>query len=145
MHHEQIIRLFIPAALVILTACGGARSMQFTPGPDTDFRNASNAEVRDAQGQVVLNGTFVVSDSTEDDLERKAILKGTSLDADATGEVEVESCLAAGCQSQEVEFTVLNVQPGAVLRFVIDGKEFATVTVNRDGRASVERDVPLPR
>lgn len=136
-------------ALVLTTmaaSCGGARSStEYTPGPIADFRNASLAEVRDAQDQIILSGKFVESPADDDDIERKAALAATGIDADASGEVEVESCRAADCRSQEIEFSVANVPPGAVLRFVIDGKDFATVTTDDRGRAVVERDVPLPR
>jgi hypothetical protein len=47
------------------------------------------------------------------------------VDADATGEAEVEF--------------------GSVLRFLIDGTEVATVTVDARGRAEVELDVPMHR
>jgi hypothetical protein len=134
------------SAFMVMTGCGGARSeTRYTAGPDADFRNAVNAEVRNAQDQVVLSGTFVEADSGDEDVERKATLKPTPVDADASGEVEVESCRDAGCRSQEVEFSVANVQPGAVFRLVIDGKDFATVTTDNRGRANVERDVPLQR
>jgi hypothetical protein len=103
-----------------------------------------NAEVRNAANEVVLSGSFV-ADSSDEDIERKAALKGTAVDADASGEVEVETCREADCRTQEVEFSVTNVQPGAVFRFVIDGKDFATVTTDGRGRATVERNVPLPR
>jgi hypothetical protein len=134
------------SAFMVMTGCGGARSAtRYTAGPDADFRNAVNAEVRNAQDQVVLSGTFVEADSGDEDIERKAMLTATPLDPDAFGEVEVESCRDAGCRSQEVEFSVANVQPGAVFRLVIGGKEFATVTTDNRGRANVERDVPLQR
>ena len=130
----------------MVASCGLGRSgTPFTAGPNADFRGAMNAEVRNAQDQVVLNGTFIAADSSDEDVERKAALKATAIDADASGEVEVESCRETACRSQEVEFSVVNVQPGAVFRFMIDGKEFATVTSDSRGRASVERDVPFPR
>lgn len=138
--------LFALVTAAMVASCGLARSgTKYTAGPNADFRSAVNAEVRNAQDQVVLSGTFVQADSVDEDLERKAALKATPVDSDASGEVEVESCRDADCRTQEVEFSVVNVQPGAVFRFVIDGKEFATVTTDSKGRASVERDVPLPR
>jgi hypothetical protein len=129
-----------------VVGCGGARSSNdFTPGPAADFRSASLAEVRNAQGQVILSGRFVDAAADDDDVERKATLSPMAGDADASGAVEVESCRDAGCKEQEVEFAVLNVEPGVVLKMVIDGKDFATVTTDSRGRASVERNVPLPR
>ena len=108
-----------------------------------NFINATTAEVRDAQGQVVLRGQFVLADEEDDDVERKANLLPTGVDADATGEAEVEFARAAPTK-QEVEFSVRNLQAGAAVTFVIDGVEVATATADGRGRAEVEIDVPLP-
>jgi hypothetical protein len=133
------------ALVAILNGCSARSRNEFIPGPAADFRSAADAEVRNAQGQVILTGKFVESSADGDEVERKATLSGTGIDADASGAVEVESCRNADCRAQEVEFEVTGVEPGAVIRFVIGGKEFATVTTDARGRATVERDVPLPR
>jgi hypothetical protein len=133
------------AALAL--SCGGARSnVQYAPGLVADFRTAAAAEVRDAQGQVVLSGQFVESTADASEIERRAALAAvTGGDADATGAVEVEFCRDSACDAQEVEFTVSNLTPGTVVRLLIDGKEFATVTTDDRGGATAERDVPFPR
>ena len=59
--------------------------------PAGDYSNAAVAEVRDAQGQVVLRGQFVAVDEDDDDIERKATLEATGVDADAAGTAEVEA------------------------------------------------------
>jgi hypothetical protein len=134
------------ALMIFSLACGGARTVgEFVPGPAADFRGASAAEVRNAQEQVILSGQFVETAGETDEVERKATLAATGVDADASGAVEVESCRDADCKSQEIEFEVLNVEPATVLRLLIDGKDFGTVTTDSRGRASVERNVPLPR
>lgn len=131
----------------IASGCGFSRSNDnFIPGPAADYRSAALAEVRNAQDQVILSGRFVeTAGDGENEIERTATLTATGADPDASGAVEVETCRPAGCDSQEVEFEVTNVDPGAVIRFAIDGKLFATVTVDRRGRATVERSVPFPR
>ena len=108
-----------------------------------DFTNASIAEVRDAQGQVVLRGQFAVAEEEDDDIERKAALQQTGVDADAAGEAEVEFAKAAPTV-QEVEFATRNVQPGATFTFVIDGHDVATATADRRGNADVELEIRLP-
>ena len=110
--------------------------------PTGDFTNASIAEVRDAQGQVVLQGQFVASDEQDDDVERKARLTSTG-GAAATGEAEVEFATAAPAV-QEVEFSVRGLQPGATFTFVIDGQEVGAATANERGRAAIELDVRMP-
>jgi hypothetical protein len=112
-------------------------------GPSGNFTSAATAEVRDAQGQVVLRGPFVLADEEDDDIERKATLQPTEVDPDAAGEAEVEFAKAAATK-QEIEFSVRNLQAGAVLTFVIDGVDLATATVDQRGRAELELDVPLP-
>jgi hypothetical protein len=131
---------------ILVYGCGGSRAgNDFVPGPVADFRSATTAEVRNAQTQVILTGKFVETAADADEIERKATLAGTGIDADASGAVEVESCRDADCKSQEIEFEVVNVEPGTVLKLVIDGKDFATVIADSRGRAAVERNVPLPR
>jgi hypothetical protein len=108
-----------------------------------DFTNAATAEVRDAQGQVILSGPFQLVEEDDDDVERKAALAAIGSDADATGEAEIEFNKAAPAV-QEVEFSVRNVAAGAVLTFVIDGTQVGTATANARGRAEFEIDVRMP-
>lgn len=112
-------------------------------GVTGNFTNAAAAEVRDAQGQVVLQGQFAVAAEDDDDIERKAVLKPTGIVADAAGEAEVEFAKSAA-STQEIEFWVRGLQAGAVFTFVIDGQEVATATADRRGRAEVELDVRIP-
>jgi hypothetical protein len=108
-----------------------------------NFTNATRAEVRDAQGQVVLEGQFVAVGEDDDDVERKAALKPTAAGADAGGEAEVEF-EKSGAVTQEVEFSARGLQPGATFTFVIDGQDVATATADQRGRAEVELEVSMP-
>ncbi len=108
-----------------------------------DFTNAALAEVRDAQGQVVLRGQFAVAEEEDDDIERKARLEPTGVDDDAAGEAEVELA-RANPVVQEVEFSVRNLQTGVAFTFVIDGTDVATATADGRGRAEVELDIRMP-
>ena len=111
--------------------------------PTANFTNAAVAEVRDAQGQVILRGQFQLAEEEDDDVERKAALAPSGSDADASGEAEVEVSKSSPVK-QEVEFSVRNVSPGAPFTFVIDGTEVATATADERGRATVELDVRMP-
>ena len=102
-----------------------------------DFTNATTAEVKDAQGQVILRGQFELADEKDDDIERKATLKPVADDADAVGEAEVEYA-SGGAAEQEVEFSIRNVQPEATYVFVIDGRDVANAKADGRGRASLE-------
>ena len=140
-------RQIIPAAGLLTTMAVAAymvvRLSAQTATPAGDFTNAALAEVRDAQGQVLLRGQFQLADEEDDDIERKAVLATTGVDADAHGEAEVEFSKNAPA-TQEVEFSVRNIAPGAILTFAIDGVEVATATADGKGRAEVELDVPMP-
>ena len=140
-------RQLIPIAGLLLTMAGAVYMVVQLNGQETgqtgNFTNAATAEVRDAQGQVVLRGPFVQADEDDDDIERKATLEPTGVDADAAGDAEVEFSKAAAAK-QEIEFSVRNLQPGAAFTFVIDGVEVATATADRRGRAEVELDVQMP-
>jgi hypothetical protein len=130
-----LVATILIAAYMVVQLNGQAASGNFT--------NAATAEVRDAQGQVVLRGQFVVGDEDDDDTERRATLEPTGIDADATGEAEVEFSKSTP-SDQEVEFSVRNLEPGAAITFAIDGTDVATVTADDGGRAEVELDVAIP-
>ena len=111
--------------------------------PAGDFTSATTAEVRDPQGQVVLRGEFTRTDEEDDDIERKATLQSTGVDADAAGDAEVEFARAAPAR-QEIEFSGRNLQPGTTFTFVIDGIDVATATADAAGQIEVDIDVPTP-
>jgi hypothetical protein len=112
--------------------------------PAGDYSKAATAEVRDAQGQVILRGQFALVDAgDEEDVERKAGLEPTGIDPDAAGEAEVEVSKEHAAE-QEIELAIRNVQASAAFTFVIDGKEIATITADRRGRADVDLEVAPP-
>ena len=139
-------RQWIPAAGLIATIGVAlymvARLYAQADTPAGDFTNASLAEVRDAQGQVILRGNFMVSEEEDDDVERKATLQTTAANQPASGEAEVEFAKESPSR-QEIEFSVRNVQPNAALTFVIDGHEVAAATADSRGRVAIEIDVPF--
>lgn len=107
-----------------------------------DFTNAAVAEVRLTTGEVILRGNFAPVEEADDDIERKAVLSASGSDADAKGEAEVEFAKATPVE-QEVEFEVTNVEPGARVTFVIDGRDIATVVADKDGKAEFEADISM--
>ena len=108
-----------------------------------DYRNAAVAEVHDAQGQTVLRGRFDLVEEDDDDTERKAPLEAAGVDADASGEAEVEYSNANPAE-QEVEFSIRNLEPGASYSLVIDGGVVGTVKTDQKGRAEFDLDVKAP-
>ena len=76
---------------------------------------AAVAEVRNAQGLVVLHGEFVPDDDDDaDETERKAILKPLGIAGTSEGEAEVEF-VGSAPTVQEVEFSVRGLPPGTTL------------------------------
>ncbi len=140
-------RQIIPAAGLVATAVAAVYMVVQLTGqtlqPTADFTNAVLAEVRNAHGEAILSGQFQLVEEEDNDVERKATLAPTGVDADAAGEAEIEFSKAAPAE-QEVEFSVRNIAPGAVLTFVIDGTDVATATADTRGRADVELDVRMP-
>ena len=117
----------------------GARQASNMSG---DFRNASTAEVRDAQGQILLRGTFTQAAGDEDEIERQAVLTATAPGGQASGEVEVEYGKDEP-QMQEIEFTVSGVPARAIVTLVLDGRDVMSATANDSGRASAEVNVAV--
>jgi hypothetical protein len=142
---NQTRQLFPLGGLVMTIAAAACFVVQMnaqSPAPTGDFTNAATAQVRNAAGQIVLEGPFMAGDQDDEDVERQATLVSTGIDADAAGEAEVEFAKAAPA-AQEVEFSARNLDPGAAFTFVIDGVDVATATANQRGRVSVELDVRM--
>ncbi len=142
--HESrsILRLLAVLALAVcLTGLLQAQAQE--PELRADFTNAAIAEVRDAQGAVVLRGEFVLNEEDDDDTERKAVLKAAGPVAEAVGEAEVEFP-RTGDIVQEIEFSVKHLTPRAKYTFVIDGQAVTTAATGGDGSGSVELKVKLP-
>jgi hypothetical protein len=134
---RQLIPLAGLIATIALAIYMVAQLEAQTPALAGNFSNAAIAEVRDAQGQVILRGQFAAVEEDDDDVERKATLTPSGGDSDAAGEAEVETSRGTPAQ-QEIEFSIRNVEPGAVYTFAIDGQDVGTATADRRGRAELE-------
>jgi hypothetical protein len=134
---RQLIPLAGLIATIALAIYMVAQLEAQTPALAGNFSNAAIAEVRDAQGQVILRGQFAAVEEDDDDVERKATLTPSGGDSDAAGEAEVETSRVTPAQ-QEIEFAIRNVEPGAVYTFAIDGQDVGTATADRRGRAELE-------
>ena len=127
---------------MMVAACSPAQVNGQTTRPTGDFTNALWAEVRDASGQIVLRGQFVLVEEDDDDVERKAVLEPAGVDADARGEAEVEFDPVAPAV-QEIEFEATSLEPLAAYTVVIDGIDIGTAAANARGTLDVEVDVRL--
>jgi hypothetical protein len=112
------------------------------PADIGDLSNASSVEVTDANGAVVLIGHLVEMPEDDDDLERKAELKGSGAHANATGEAEIEVSKTNNRLDQEVEVSVSSLAPGATYAVFIDGKQLGTFQTNKRGSGELELNTP---
>jgi hypothetical protein len=136
-YNRQLIPI---AALIAAIALGAYFANTLDAQAPTvigDFSNATVAEVRDSQGQVVLRGQFETMEDDDDDLERKATPAPAGSDTDAAGEAEVETSKGSPAE-QEIEFSLRNVEPGTAFTFVIDGQDVGHATADTRGRAEIE-------
>jgi hypothetical protein len=107
-----------------------------------DFRNASTAEVRDAQGKVLLRGAFAPVAGDEDAVERQATLTATADGGQAAGDAEIEYSKAKP-NVQEIEFEVSGVPARAIVTLVLDGRDVFSATADDKGRAEAEHNVAV--
>jgi hypothetical protein len=115
----------------------GMRAMQVTG----DFRNAVLAEVRDAQGQVLLHGSFAPVDADDQgEVERLATLTPVTAGGNASGEAEVEY-QSDNPTLQEVELTATGLAAGVTVSLVIDGTAVTTAKADNKGKVEVELEV----
>ena len=125
---------------VILVATAAVVQLRGEPAAQItgDFRNATVAEVHDAQGQVLLRGSFAAIQADDaGEVERLATLTGALPDVKATGEAEIEY-QADKPAEQELELTVRGLMAGIDVAFVIDGQTVATAKSDARGGVEVE-------
>lgn len=103
-----------------------------------DFRNATTAEVLDAQGQPLLRGSFAPVDADDKgEVERLATLSPVHPGSGAAGEAEVEY-QTDDPATQEIELKATGVAPGSQVSLVIDGTNVASATADKNGKVELE-------
>jgi hypothetical protein len=103
-----------------------------------DFRNAGVAEIRDAQGQTLLRGSFVAVEGDDaGEVERQAKLEAADTSSKATGEAEVEYQTDKP-NEQEIEFKAEGIAAGIEVTFVIDGTTISNAKADAKGKVEVE-------
>ena len=111
-----------------LAGCRGNSSRIVDPLPaGIDLTSAQIVEVRDANGQVVLTGTFV---------DKKAPLTGADPKAKGLAELEIEK-VGTGLK-QEIEANVENLPASATFKLIVDGKEVATFMTSDGGNRAMK-------
>lgn len=142
-------RQMLPAAGLLATIVAAAYvvvqlNAQGPTAEPIDLRNVATAELKDAQGLIVLSGTFMLDDEDDaEDVERKAALQPITPGVKALGVAEVEYARQQPVE-QEVEFSGRNLQPGVRYALVLDGREVISGVAERDGELELDMDVPIP-
>jgi hypothetical protein len=107
-----------------------------------DLSSAAIVQIRDPQGQVVLQGQFD-RDEEGDESEREAKLAATGVDADAEGKAEADVSRPGRPVEQELEVEVDKLSPNTRFLVVIDSREIAAITTDARGHAEQEwKSVP---
>lgn len=110
----------------------------------SDLAAAKLVEIKDAAGQIVLSGNFIVENKRDGGVEGKALLTATGINAGAKGEAEFEvSKNRNGATEKELEVSVRKLAPATSFSMFVDGKQVATFSTNQRGAAEVEmKDAP---
>jgi hypothetical protein len=109
------------------------------PASLQDLSKVKLIEVRDGAGEVVLSGSFGAPVQKAKGTEYSAVLVATNVDADATGEAEIEiSKSADGFIEQELEVNVERLAPLTTFKLFVDGQEITPFTTSRRGEAEIE-------
>jgi hypothetical protein len=102
-----------------------------------DLSTATIIQIRDPQGQIVLQGQFG-KDEENDETEREAKLAATGVDPDAEGKAETDVSLPGRPVEQELEVEVNKLTPNTRFLVIIDSREIAAITTDARGHADEE-------
>jgi hypothetical protein len=117
---------------------------QDLPTSVSDLAAAKLIEIKDATGQLILSGNFIAENKQGGDIEGKALLTSTGVNATAKGEAEFEvSTNRHGGTEEELEVSVRKLTPSTSFSLFIDGRQVATFSTNLRGAAELEmKDAP---
>ena len=137
-----LLRRRLPVIGLIVVCLGAAYAVaQSAPRPSVipaaigDLATAVQAEVRGADGQVVLAGQFGEASLDGNETERSARLTATA-GSQATGTAEIELVTRGNTIERELELEADGLAANTSYTFVIDQQTAATFTT--DARGSVE-------
>lgn len=135
-----IIMLFSFGYVVVALNRSGAQEIRQPLPPALDLAAAKLIEIRDAGGQVVLNGNMITTETERDgDIERIAPLVSTGVIADAKGKAEIEvSTERNGMLERDLEVEVYSLAAGTSYNLFIDGQQIASFSTNGRGAAELE-------
>jgi hypothetical protein len=133
------------AAFAVIRSANKVQEVkQPLPSSVGDLTTAKLVEIKDAAGQIVLSGNFVVEKKQDGNVEGKALLTGTGINATAKGDAEFEvSMNRVGATEKELEISVRRLAPGTSFNLFVDGQQVVTFSTDQRGAAELEmKDAP---
>jgi len=137
---RSIITLTIALTLGAGTLAAQRRPAVF-PVSVGDLTAAQLIEVRDLDGQVVLNGTLKTSSNKVNEIERKADLDsptGGKADGKISIEIERKESRVLVETSDEIEFSASHLPAMAQFELFIDRRPVASFMTTKDGKGQVK-------
>ena len=141
------VKMILPVIGMILLVCGAVFAVmgesreikQPLPQSLDNLTAIKLVEIKDAGGQTILSGSFTMVTKKNRDIEGKATLTATGVDADAAGKAEVEvSTKKDGSVGKELEVEVRNLAPNANFNLFVDGQQVAVFTTDPRGAVELE-------
>lgn len=125
---------------IVVFAVSGSRDVkQPLPPALNDLASIKTVEIKDAGGQVVLNGNFTTWTERDGDLKGKARLNSTNVIANARGEAEFEvSRERNGFIEKDLDVEVDDLAADTTYNLIIDGRQITSFSTNRRGDAELE-------
>ena len=134
-----LITSLVLLAVVAVTRIHAARIKQPLPQAVNNLETAKAIEIKDANGQAILTGSFSMSSQSNKEIELTAQLTASGADPDATGKAEIEVVKKDNAvMKQELEVTLKNLAAAATFKLFVDGQEFTTFTTNNAGKADLK-------
>jgi hypothetical protein len=125
------------AAIAAGVASAQKRIKQPLPSGLQNLAESKVIEVRDAAGQVVLNGTFATTADSKSEIERTATLSGANSRAKGKAEIELVQ-QGSAITKQELEFQVEGLASSTSFRLFVDGNDVASFTTSGSGKAQLK-------
>jgi hypothetical protein len=131
-----MVTVLCAVAAVGIARLDGADREAPLPAALGDLSRATAVQVKDAEGRVVLEGTFG-AEQTDDDgaKERKAVLAAPNGKGNGEAEIEV---VGGSAPRVDLEIEVEGLAGGQTFSVHVDGQHAATITTDAGGDCEVE-------
>lgn len=141
------VKMILPVIGMVLLVCGAVFAVmsdsreikQPLPQSLDNLAAIKLVEIKEAGGQTILSGSLTMVTKKNRDIEGKATLGATGVDADAAGKAEVEvSTKRDGSVGKEFEVEVRNLAPNANFNLFVDRQQVAEFTTDQRGAVELE-------